>query len=211
MTNEFLANPANIIQFQKRILGFTTPFGILIRYGKVRAGVSNTQLMLYFLAMALLALMFSELVALMRTGTVTPFIATDNFIAMGLMAVLVRLTPLSGTHAAEHQVILALSQGLPLTLETVRQQSRVDPRCGSSTIILLLMTSPGLILVWNGMMTMNNLSLGLGSLGLLLTLWLGPGISQGVQALLLTKEPTDQQLKDAIDVAEELRAKMELS
>jgi uncharacterized protein YqhQ len=211
MTNEFLANPANTIQFQKRILGFTTPFGILIRYGKVRAGVSHSKLMLYFLGMALLALMFSELVAIMRTGTVTPFIATDNLIAMGLMAVLVRLTPLSGIHAAEHQVILALSQGLPLTLETVRQQSRVDPRCGSSTVILLLMASPGLILAWNGMMTMNNLSLGLGSLGLLLTLWLGPRISQWVQGLLLTKEPTDQQLKDAIGVAEELRAKMELS
>jgi len=209
MTHEIAGT--DTIQFQKRILGFTTPFGILIRYGKIQAGVSRSKLMLYFLGMALLALTCSELVAILRTGTFTPFLSTDSLIAMGFMAGLVRLTPLSGIHAAEHQVILALSQGLPLTLETVRQQSRVDPRCGSSTVILLLMAAPGLTLVWNGMITLNNVLLGLGILGLILALWLGPKMSYGVQALLLTKEPTNQQLKDAITVAEELRAKMELT
>jgi CBS domain-containing protein len=45
-----------------------------------------------------------------------------------------RLLPLSGTHAAEHQVVHCVEQGAPLTPDFVRSMPRVHPRCGTNLL-----------------------------------------------------------------------------
>ncbi len=45
-----------------------------------------------------------------------------------------RLSPLSGTHAAEHQVVHCLERGQPLVPECVRAMPRVHPRCGTNIV-----------------------------------------------------------------------------
>ena len=42
-------------------------------------------------------------------------------------------------HGAEHKSIFCYEQGLPLTVENVRPQSRFHPRCGTSFLILMLL------------------------------------------------------------------------
>ena len=44
-------------------------------------------------------------------------------------------------HGAEHKTILAYDNGLELTVENVRTQSRLHPRCGTSFMILMILIS----------------------------------------------------------------------
>ena len=44
-------------------------------------------------------------------------------------------------HGAEHKTIFAYENGLELTVENVRTQSRLHPRCGTSFMILMILIS----------------------------------------------------------------------
>lgn len=44
-------------------------------------------------------------------------------------------------HGAEHKTIFCFEAGLPLTVENVRQQKRLHPRCGTSFMILIFIVS----------------------------------------------------------------------
>jgi uncharacterized protein YqhQ len=44
-------------------------------------------------------------------------------------------------HGAEHKVIWAYEQGLPLEVAEARRQSRFHPRCGTSFLVLVILTS----------------------------------------------------------------------
>jgi hypothetical protein len=53
-------------------------------------------------------------------------------LAVPVMLVLLRLVPMAGYHAAEHQVVHAIEQGEPLVPDTVMQMPRPHPRCGTN-------------------------------------------------------------------------------
>ena len=44
-------------------------------------------------------------------------------------------------HGAEHKTIFAYEAGLPLTLENVRSQSRLHPRCGTTFLVVVIAVS----------------------------------------------------------------------
>lgn len=44
-------------------------------------------------------------------------------------------------HGAEHKTIACYEEGLPLTVENIRKQSRFHPRCGTSFMILVIIIS----------------------------------------------------------------------
>ena len=44
-------------------------------------------------------------------------------------------------HGAEHKAINALEEGLPLTIENARAQTRLHPRCGTTFVLLVLIVS----------------------------------------------------------------------
>lgn len=44
-------------------------------------------------------------------------------------------------HGAEHKTIFCYEKGLPLTVENVRIQKRLHPRCGTSFVILMILVS----------------------------------------------------------------------
>jgi hypothetical protein len=52
-----------------------------------------------------------------------------------LIFVLLRLIPMSGIHAAEHQTVHCVERGLPLVPDVVRAQPRVHPRCGTNLVV----------------------------------------------------------------------------
>ena len=62
-------------------------------------------------------------------------------IFIGYMASMLLLKDIRRTymyHGAEHKTIFCYENGLPLTVENVRRQSRFHPRCGTSFMILML-------------------------------------------------------------------------
>ena len=46
-----------------------------------------------------------------------------------------------GYHGAEHKAIFCYEKGLPLTLENVKAQSRLHPRCGTSFMFIVMIVS----------------------------------------------------------------------
>ena len=44
-------------------------------------------------------------------------------------------------HGAEHKTIFAFEKGLPLTVENVRKQGRLHPRCGTSFLMMVMLIS----------------------------------------------------------------------
>ena len=44
-------------------------------------------------------------------------------------------------HGAEHKAIYCYEKGLPLTVENVKEQSRLHPRCGTSFLFIVMLTS----------------------------------------------------------------------
>jgi uncharacterized protein YqhQ len=52
-------------------------------------------------------------------------------------------------HGAEHKAVHAYEAGLDLTVENVRKQSTLHPRCGTSFILIVFMVSM-LFFVWIG-------------------------------------------------------------
>jgi hypothetical protein len=114
--------------------GMATPFGVYLTTGSVSGGAGQWGL---FLSGAILASMF--LVGDIVTTLVFPFVpdipvaqTLVNLLPLILFAVMMRLMPLAGTHAAEHQVVNALERGETLEVETVKRMSRIHPRCGTN-------------------------------------------------------------------------------
>ncbi len=57
---------------------------------------------------------------------------------IGLIGLVKDIREVYKYHGAEHKTINALEAGAPLTLDSVRQQSRLHPRCGTSFAIVVL-------------------------------------------------------------------------
>ena len=60
--------------------------------------------------------------------------AATPWLPLPLVFLLLRLAPLSGTHAAEHQVVHCIERSAPLVPESVRAMPRVHPRCGTNLL-----------------------------------------------------------------------------
>lgn len=146
--------------------GMATPLGVYLSTGHIRAGASDLGLVLTGVVMMLMMLAATwfifglawvlqqwtplHLWAILHSPAVgvPNWMDTVKFIMLGmsmpLWMLLIRLMPLSGYHAAEHQVVHAIEQGEPLKPENVMLMPRVHPRCGTNifggAILFLMMT-----------------------------------------------------------------------
>lgn len=110
--------------------GMATPFGVYLTTGNVSAGAP------WWALMATGAAMFGMLV----TGTAVAKAATlaglspdvELPLTYLVFLALLRISPLSGTHGAEHQVVHAIEREESLTPGVVRRMPRVHPRCGTN-------------------------------------------------------------------------------
>ncbi|HEY3283438.1 MAG TPA: DUF1385 domain-containing protein [Armatimonadota bacterium] len=195
-----------------RIGGMATPLGVYLTGGGVQAGAGNLGLALTGVMLCLAVgaagwalqalLIYGQrafgvplMAALNSTpaGTLHPLDLLPSVVE-GLTAFLLclalRLSPLSGYHAAEHQTVWALEQGEPLTLERVAQMPRPHPRCGTNLMVAL---SVYLVLA--------PISPLLALIGCLLA-WRHLGYY--VQLYLTTKKANRRQLESGIRAAQEL-------
>jgi len=208
--------------------GLATPLGVFLTTGHVRGGAGNLGLVLT--GMTLVALFVAALaieawrgvplfaLALNQNVMVNHLYAGAMVAGYGSFALLVlqlviffimlRLAPLTGTHAAEHMVVHAIEDGDELTPERVALKPRVHPRCGTNLMALMFILLAGGSVI----MSMEGRLGGLGSLlgiAVLLTIvylaWRGVGA--GLQRFITTRRPSRRQIEGAIAAAEQLLAR----
>ena len=130
-----------------------------------------------------------------------------------LIFVLLRLIPMSGTHAAEHQVVHCVERTVPLTPECVRAMPRVHPRCGTNLFVglsLFLLIFVGAFCAFSpGGPGAGGAAIADGAvLALILsvppTLYLWRRIGAFIQQWFATRPATDKQIAGAIRAAEEV-------
>ncbi|HEX5323456.1 MAG TPA: DUF1385 domain-containing protein [Capsulimonadaceae bacterium] len=141
-----------------RVGGMATPLGVYLTDGVESGGAGNAGLfltgmslsVLYFAALILaglalvetqrifhvdLSLLFATWVVRQGPG-IAPWVLVDLrwCISFPLMLVLLRIVPISGYHAAEHQVVHCIERGEPLLPQIVARMPRPHPRCGTNLV-----------------------------------------------------------------------------
>lgn len=143
------------------VAGMATPLGVYLTTGHVRAGAGDLGLFLTGVALMLMNYAASSIVAgsawLIERSTgfplwaiiLSPPIHVPNWMdavraimlgaALPIFLLLLRVLPLSGYHAAEHQVVHAIERGEPLKSENVQVMPRVHPRCGTNIVAAVIL------------------------------------------------------------------------
>ena len=80
----------------------------------------------------------SNLVLNLIEGVIRIVIFAGYMVLMSRMAEMKRVF---AYHGAEHKTIRCYEAGLPLTVENVRQQTRLHPRCGTSFLLVVMIIS----------------------------------------------------------------------
>jgi hypothetical protein len=205
------------------IAGLATPLGVHLTTGAVRAGASDFALALTGASLMLISLLASAvLTGVVRLlqhlfpvppGTHIPPLSeaekvTVSLIVYGLQIVLflviLRLSPLSGIHGAEHMVVHAIEEGEDLVPEKVRAMPRVHPRCGTNLMALLIL----LLIAWQFTVSTSKGNGEIGPLvfvGLVLAVLISwRRLGAGLQRWVTTKRPSPRQLEQAIAVGRSL-------
>jgi len=204
------------------IAGLATPFGVYLTTGALRAGAND-----FALAATGAALMIINLLAMgviygillladrilpihqdvsEPTGHLAVLAAVVIYgLQVGLFLLLLRLSPLTGTHGAEHMVVRAVEEGEDLRSEKVRQMPRVHPRCGTNIMALLI-----LVVITQEFFTQLNATVNeaTGAFALfvlvMIVLVTWRRLGAGLQRWITTKRPSDRQLRGAVAVADDL-------
>jgi hypothetical protein len=211
-----------------RLGGMATPLGVYLTDGVVSGGAGFWGLFLTGITLGTLALLAEAVVqgllalAAAHGLNFWAWVASprcpvalrawlpeaSDWLPVPLIFVLLRLIPMSGTHAAEHQVVHCVERGLPLAASEVRAQPRVHPRCGTNlfvgfSVFLLVFVSVFCILLADGQPIAAAATLALVAAAVpALALW--RRIGGFVQQWFATRPATDKQIAGAIRAAEQV-------
>lgn len=200
------------------VAGMATPLGVYLTTGSMSGGAGSLGLFLTGASLALMITIAGLVVDwLMKLfGTVTgikigvllasvPLSQHPNLydipfyvsivLSVLLFFVMLRLSPLSGYHAAEHMTVHAMEAGEALTAENVRNMPRVHPRCGTN-----LLAAAGVFLI-----IATRISSEFGVLVGLLVVVIGWRTVGGwLQYFVTTSRPSDRQLANGVAAGNEL-------
>lgn len=199
--------------------GMATPLGVWLTDGRLTGGAPPLGLFLSGLALAA-CYFVAHLIVLFALAAMNSTWATQFYSgrvgldsgggglfdllvtgAQGLLFVLaLRLTPMAGIHAAEHQTVWAIERGLPLVPEVVAQMPRAHPRCGTNIMALL-----GLVTIWLQHLPSFDSAAILFSLVFTFFFWRQFGTA--LQEHFTTRPATRAQLESGIKAGREIMAK----
>lgn len=134
--------------------GLATPLGVHLTCGSQRGGVGDKGLVLMGMLFSLLQIAGLAIATLVAYG-IESLLGPPTYAALlseptsipnfldaipGIVAIIpiatlllgIRLLPVAGYHAAEHQTVHAIEQGEPLDYHTVSRMPRVHQRCGTN-------------------------------------------------------------------------------
>ena len=209
-----------------RLGGMATPLGVYLHDGVSSGGAGFWGLLLTGMTMSVLALTaqiaahtVSHLVSVhvpalgawerrLPFGLPLWLSAISPWLPLPFVFLLLRLIPLSGIHAAEHQVVHCIERREPLTVGTVRTMPRVHPRCGTNIFAgftLFLISFLGIFCItqvqhWQLLDSVTLAAMLSGPLTLIY--WCRVG--GWVQQWLATRPATDPQIAGAIFAAEQV-------
>lgn len=118
-------------KFQKVVVGFAVAMGLGLSIG------------LFFLLPMILASVFDRWIRTtlginLLEGLIRMIIFLSYMILISRMSEMKRVF---SYHGAEHKTIRCYEAGLPLTVENVRMQTRLHPRCGTSFLLVVMVIS----------------------------------------------------------------------
>jgi CBS domain-containing protein len=184
--------------------GMATPFGVYLTTGSVRGGASPYAIVGTGAILGALLVGSEFLVLPLATymekhgvrANIVDFVQGALTIAVFLLGM--RLIPLSGTHAAEHQVVHAIERNEELIPEVVRRMPRVHPRCGTNLAAGAAIFNG---IFWSPWPKDGELRFLLAAIATFL-FWRPVG--SFLQQYVTTRRPSDRQLAGGIRAGEEL-------
>ncbi|MBI5834636.1 MAG: DUF1385 domain-containing protein [Armatimonadetes bacterium] len=210
ITRERLLSESLDRRTPKRIGGMATPLGVYLTDGLHRGGRGDLALILtgaYLTLLMALARLLGGLCAAMVSPdpqatlwatlggpASTPAAAWADWLPLPFFAMLLRLSPLAGYHAGEHQAVHLVEGGLALTSEQAALMPRVHPRCGTNLGVLLLLLTPVAMVVAGSWPLWALLPAGLG-------LWQWRRLGGWAQQFGTTRPPSDRHRQAGIAAA----------
>ena len=212
-----------------RLGGMATPLGVYLHDGTSSGGAGFWGLLLTGMTMSVLALTaqfaahtVSRLVSIhapalgvwesrLPFGLPLWLSAISPWLPLPFVFLLLRLIPLSGIHAAEHQVVHCVERRETLTIGMVRTMPCVHPRCGTNifagfTLFLISFLGVFCITKAQGWLLLDSVTLA-AMLSGPLTLIYWRRVGGWVQRWLATRPATDGQIAGAIFAAEQVLAR----
>ncbi len=188
----------------KYLQGVSTYYGIRLYADSVSTGCSRFHILIHVACYGLILYIVASLLILFTP--IQPVFAV--LCSVFLLLLLQRFSPLSGINGAKHMVIHAIRQGVPLTLEEVRNMPvRYWQATPSIPAVLLaisvevalvdLFPNPYVVLLCLVLMVLSACAM--------------RSISYLGQHFFLCKRPTDEQLQEAIAVGIEFLYHFELA
>ncbi len=206
------------------IAGLATPFGVYLTTGALRAGANDLALASTGAALMALNLLASSIiyalvwllsklfsgplaVAAAEPSRVVEVVASLTLYGlwMAVFLALLRLSPLTRIHGAEHMVVHAIEEGEDLVPEKLRAMPRVHSRCGTNLmalLILLVIADQFLSSLAGGLGEPARLAALVALVAIVLLTWRRLGA--GLQRWVTTRQPSERQLARAGGVGEDL-------
>jgi len=191
--------------------GLATPLGVYMTDGIHQSGSKNLGLILTGITFAVFIYIIDYLTYYIEDLVPDSIVLFSSIL---IFLLLIRFTPLSKIHAAEHKTINAIERGFPLDIEAVKFQSRIHKRCGTNIMVLLF----GILFIQaalsdipfesmfpnftEGSLWFIRFIMAFISFLFLLSYW--KDIGGWIQKYLTTAEPSINQIKNGIDAGEEL-------
>jgi hypothetical protein len=184
--------------------GMATPFGVYLTNGVVSGGAGGLALVctgavMFFLLFAAQILVQYAMPAIVSLGLPPAWGDwAQSATTPVLFLVAMRIIPLSGTHAAEHQVVHAIERGEDLLPDVVRRMPRVHPRCGTNLAAAATIFLSIFLTEWIPYTEVRLLV----AFFVTVTLWRRVGAL--LQEFVTTRPATDRQLASGIKAGTEL-------
>ena len=118
-------------KFQKAIIGFAVALGMVF-------SIALFFILPMFIGSLLTPLLPNQLVQNLIEGLIRMLIFAGYMLLMSRMNEMKRVF---AYHGAEHKTIRCYEAGLPLTVENVRNMTRLHPRCGTSFLLVVMLLS----------------------------------------------------------------------
>jgi hypothetical protein len=191
--------------------GLATPLGVYLSTGYVSAGAGRLGLILAGVVLAVFAgVSLGVSYGLVVWGLEVLGLSVGEewremaiaLLSFALFLVLLRLSPLSGVHGAEHMVVHALERGEALVPESVRRMPREHPRCGTNIMSAIVV----FVILFTFLAERTGVPGAL--LAFIATILLWRRVGWFLQHWFTTKTPSRPQVENGIAVGVELLDKL---
>lgn len=187
--------------------GMATPFGVYLTSGAVSGGKSGLYLVSTgFFLLSILSISGCLVELLERRGLhwLGLPLVTEG-VSFLVIALVFRLHPIAGYHAAEHQVVHAIERDEALTLDVVKRMPRVHPRCGTNLAVALTMVTTLTSIQWTSELEPRL------AIAAIITIFFWRPVGSFVQYWITTKKPSEKQLASGIEAGRQLLEKYQVA